>query len=312
MNFANPWVLLLVPLLLPWLAYEWRRAIQHRTRLVLKAVTFCLVLLALAQPRVTYSNSRMAVALLVDTSASVSNADLDRAAGLVNDIQKERGSNWTIAIPFARGTRRVADTERKGGWRFQHTAGEAGRSTDLEAAIREALGAMPPGRVPRLVLISDGKENRGSVARGGWQARELGIPVDTYALAGKPKPALHLDSVTMPAIAYSGDRFPIDLMVSSPRSAQGTVEISVEGKSLGTNHVEITEGANQLRVHANLSASGAIEVSGVVKAPGLGEVEFARAIALHRPKILYVSDDPAAAEKHFTEMLTSSQFDVDR
>ena len=312
MSFANPWLLLLVPLPVIWAAAQWRRAFQHRTRLAIKAATFCLILLALAQPRLTYSDSRMAVGLLVDTSASVSDADLDRASSVVSDIQKHRGSNWTIAIPFARGTRRVAASEHKGSWHLVHTAGEGGRSTDLEAAIREALGAMPPGRVPRLVLISDGKENRGSVARGGWQARELGIPIDTYALSGKSRPALHLDSVTMPTIAYSGDKFPIDLMVSSPRDAPGSVEISAEGKSLGSNRVDISQGTNQLRVHANLSASGAIEVSGVVKAPGLGEVEFARAITLRRPKILYVSDDPAPAEKHFTEMLTSSQFDVDR
>ena len=38
--------------------------------------------------------------------------------------------------------------------------------------------------VPRLLLVSDGKENLGSAARAIWQARQLGIPVDTVALAG--------------------------------------------------------------------------------------------------------------------------------
>lgn len=312
MSFASPWLLLLAPLPLIWAAYQCRQETRHRVRCWIKGVTFFLILLALAEPRATYSDSRMAVALLVDTSASVSGDDLAHASELVTGIQKHRGSNWTIVIPFARSTRRIEPAENNGSWRLLHTAGEAGRSTDLEAAIREALGAMPPGRVPRLVLISDGKENSGSVARGAWQARNLGIPIDTFPLAGKPKPELHLDSVTMPSIAYSGDRFPIDLMVTSPRDAAGSVQISVEGKSLGSNPVAISQGSNQLRVHASLSVSGAIEVSGTVKAGRLGEVQFARAITLREPKVLYVSGDPLPAERHFMAMLTNSRFEVER
>ena len=48
--------------------------------------------------------------------------------------------------------------------------------------------------VPRLLLISDGNENLGSVARAIWQAQQLGIPIDTVALAGRPKPGLLLES----------------------------------------------------------------------------------------------------------------------
>ncbi len=43
-----------------------------------------------------------------------------------------------------------------------------------------------------LVLISDGKENSGSVARAAWQARQLGIPIDTYPLAGRAQPRMPL------------------------------------------------------------------------------------------------------------------------
>ena len=38
--------------------------------------------------------------------------------------------------------------------------------------------------VPRLVLVSDGKENAGSITRAAWQAQNLGIPIDTFALRG--------------------------------------------------------------------------------------------------------------------------------
>ena len=45
------------------------------------------------------------------------------------------------------------------------TTGDAALTTDIEAALKSALGSLPSGLVPRVALISDGNENRGSAAR---------------------------------------------------------------------------------------------------------------------------------------------------
>ena len=63
-------------------------------------------------------------------------------------------------------------TEGQTPWRLRLTSGSDGRSTDLEAAVREAVSSLPSGMLPRLALISDGKENKVSIARAAWQARQ--------------------------------------------------------------------------------------------------------------------------------------------
>src|SRR5471032_2135193 len=98
--------------------------------------------------------------------------------------------------------------------------GRAG--TDLETAIRDGAASLPAGMVPRLLLVSDGNENLGSVARAIWQAKQLGIPVDTVPLGGHPKPGLLLESVAIPGQVFSGERFPIDVTVEVPGSATGS------------------------------------------------------------------------------------------
>ena len=102
----------------------------------------------------------------------------------------------------------AAASEHTGGWHLQYTSGDAGQSTDLEAAVRAGIAELPPNMVPRLVLISDGKENAGSITRAAWQAQSLGIPIDTFALNGKPEPSLRLESVSLPTVAFTGERFP--------------------------------------------------------------------------------------------------------
>jgi uncharacterized membrane protein len=310
MTFDRSWVLLLAWLPLAWAAFEWGRG--RRGLLVLKALSFLAILLALAEPRVSAPSSRMAVSILVDTSASVSRQDLARASDLTGRIERSRGRHVTRVIPFARSTRNLQLSEEGASGGLQHTAGEAGRGTDLESAIREGIAGVPANRVPRLVLLSDGKETQGSAARAAWQAQQLGIPIDTVVLRGRPKPELRLESVGLPALAFTGERFPLDLSIQSPRRTPAVVETSAEGKTLGRSDVMLQPGLNQVRVSTSLSAAGAIDLSGAVRAPGLGEVRFAQVLSLHRPKVLFLSIDPPGAEEHLMRALGAAQFDVQR
>jgi uncharacterized membrane protein len=116
----------------------------------------------------------------------------------------------------------------------------------------------------------------------------------------------------MPAQVFSGERFPVDIALDSPRAAQATVEMVAEGKPLGATRVNLAAGTNQFRAHASVSATGAIELAGRIAAPGLGETHFESALTLRRPRVLLVTDDPADAEAHLMRTLEANQFDVQR
>jgi len=309
MSFDRAWALLFVLLPAAWAAWEWRRT-TRRTALALKALALACVILALAEPRLRVFETKMAVAILVDTSSSVSEADLARASQMASSIENARGRHWARVIPFARSARQAEASERASSWALRHTSGEPGRATDLETALREAVSTLPAGLVPRVALISDGKENRGSIARGAWLAQQLGVPVDIFSLAGRPKPGLAVETVSMPAVAFTGEKFAIDLVVESPRRVSGLIEIAAEGKRLGSSPVAIEAGSNQLRVHTSISEPGAIELTGAIRAEGLGDTRFAQAITLRRPRLLYVSQDPPGSEKHLLDTLRAAQFEV--
>jgi len=306
MTFDRPWALIFLLLPLVWVALEWRRTARHLP-LILKVSSLLAIVLALAEPRLAISETKMAVGVLVDTSASAAQ-DLSRASRLAGGIEKARGRNTARVLPFAR----TVQTAPAGNAPLQSTPGDAGHATDLEAAVREGISSLPAGQVPRLVLISDGKENAGTVTRAAWQARSLGIPIDTIALAGRQQTGLQLESASTPAMAFTGERFPIDLVVKSPAAAESTVEISAEGKTLGSQIVMLQPGENHIEVHAALSASGAINLAAEVRAADFGSVRFDRALTMRRPRILFVSRDPEGTEKHLLDTLAAAQFDIDR
>lgn len=309
-SFDRPWTLLLVLIPLAWAAWEWRSS-GRRLGLILKASAFAAIFAALAEPRITVYENKVAVAILADTSASVSPGDLKDESQFATEVERARGRNWTRVIPFARTTRNAAPQEGlKSGWQLRYTAGAAARGTNLESAIRDGAASVPAGMVPRILLLSDGNENLGSATRAIWQAQQLGIPIDTVPLAGRPKPLLRLESVSMPGQVFSGERFPVEITVESPRSASATVELTAEGKSLGANPVELAAGSNRVRLHANINSAGAVELAGKVAAPELGETRFEEAVTLRRPKALLVSNDPPASQEHLIGTLQANQFEV--
>jgi Mg-chelatase subunit ChlD len=311
MTFERAWVLALVLAPVLWAYFEMRHT-PRRIGLALKALALILIILALAGPRISTSERKTAVAVLVDTSASVSTEDLSRASGFVAALEKNRARNWMRVMPFARVTRNADEAESGKGWKLRHTAGLPGLATDIETAIRDAVASMPQGMVPRVVLLSDGKENKGSVARALWQAKQLSIPIDAVPLNGRAQPALHLDSVTLPSLAFAGEKFPIDLTFSAPRPGSGEIEIYAEGKLLAKTPIDFDEGDNRIRAHANVTASGAVHLAVTIRAGNMGEATFDQAVTFRRPRLLYVSGDPETVEGNLLNALSAAQFDVQR
>lgn len=311
MSFEREWMLWFAALPLAWAAWSWRHC-PRRAALWLKTLALLAVLVALAGPRLRVATARMAVSVLVDTSASVSARDLERASELVGRIAAARGRHLVRVVPFARTPTEFQAAEASGRWRFRHSEGEEAGATDIEAAISKALSQLPEDLVPHLVLISDGRENQGSALRAAWQARQLSVPIDTFVLEGRPRPELRLDSVSLPAQAFAGERFPVDLALHTPRAAEVEVEFVAGGKSLAVERVSLPAGTNLLRVYARLDTAGAVDLAGAVRGEGLGEVRFVQAISIRRPRVLLSTQDPPGTEKHLVGALEAAQFEVER
>ncbi|MEP6716606.1 MAG: VWA domain-containing protein, partial [Terriglobia bacterium] len=306
MTFARLWALALLGFPIVWVAWEWRRQ-TRRIPLLLKAGMIVAVVFALAEPVLQTHDRKVALAVLADTSASITPEDLARESSLLAQMEGARGSNVMRVIPFARAPRTL--TQAEAGFHLQRTAGTAGRATNLESPIREALASLPTGTIHRVVLISDGNENDGGATRASWQAQQLGVPIDTIALAGRVQPQLQTRAVGLPGTVFTGEHFPVDLTIYSPRATKATVELAAEGKPIGSHEISLEAGENRVRIRTSLNAAGAIDLSGRLQAPGMGESRFENAVAVRRPKVVWVSGDPAGTEEHIAAVLAANRFD---
>ena len=74
MSFDYPWALLLLFAPAAWVVWDWKRQ-PRLAPLLLKAFMAAAVILALSSPSYTWRDSSVALAVLADTSASLSDAD---------------------------------------------------------------------------------------------------------------------------------------------------------------------------------------------------------------------------------------------
>jgi Ca-activated chloride channel homolog len=312
MSIEHRWVLLAIPLWLAWMAVSWRAGGARRLTLTLKGLSFLAILLALAEPGIRLPETKTGAVVLVDTSASITRDDLARASSIVTGIARHKGRNWMNVVPFATQTRRLSEAETSGGLHLVQASGDAADGTNLELALINTMAAVPAGYLPRLVLLTDGNENEGSSARAIAELQQLHVPVDTIPLAGRPKSGLRLEALSVPREAYAGEQIPIDLSIYSPQTVRAGVEVFAEGKSLGTNPLDLETGINYVRVHARVMSSGATFVSGKVAAGALGEAPFEQAIRLKRAKVLYLSLDPPGTEQNLLQSFKEGGFELTR
>ena len=303
MTFSSPWVLwfLIIPVL--WSAWEWRRT-YRAAGVLLKSLVFMLIILALAEPRLTTFETKMAVAVLADSSPSIPDEQIEQTRETLQRIAGLRDGNQLQVFSF--------DSETRSGLPSTGRPAALAAATNLEQTLRAGMAALPPGRVPRLLLISDGNENQGSLERAIHQVQERGIPVSTIALDGRKQPELRLRALSVPSQAFSGERFTISLTVESPRATQAVVALMAEEKSIGRSNVMLAPGENTVRVKARLEAAGSALISGTVSAGELGEVHFEHTISLDRPRALLISSDPQERETHLLDVLSAAGFEVQR
>src|SRR5262249_32975414 len=69
--------------------------------------------------------------------------------------------------------------------------------------------------------------------------------------------------------------------------------------------------SNHLRLHGSVNSTGAVDLAGRVAAEGLGEAHFEQAIALRRPRVLLVNNDPAGSDEHLRRALEANAFEIE-
>jgi Ca-activated chloride channel homolog len=280
-------VLGLLPVLWVWMR---RMPAASQACLALKCAAFAALVIALAGPWAPLRVEKLAVTVLMDTSASMPRESIQRGEAMLRDLVRKNSGADLRLITFAEHAKlRPVPADAAAVKIPEGVDPSEGMATNLEEALQLALNTFPPVGQRRILLISDGNENRGHALSEALRARESSVAVFTAPAGGTAPLSVQVESVASPQDVFSGERFPFTLRINSGAPMKARIWMTSESQEIASTNTDLAAGANEVALEARLATSGVRLLEVHISSGSAEQVLVSRAITVRRPHVLYVS-----------------------
>ena len=166
--------------------------------------------------------------------------------------------------------------------------------TNIAAAIEAAAGYLPPGYVPRIVLLSDGNETQGDALAAASQSR---VPVSTIPLPPRSEQEVQLSAVNVPAEVREGEPFMVEVVVQSNHDDEGMIEVFRGDHKVISEKKKLKTGENRFQFQQSIErerlAAYTVRISKLAEDTLLdNNIESGLVYAAGKPRVLIIESDP--------------------
>ena len=253
------WPFLLV-VALCLLAVELFLAIRMGTPIypiVVRSVALAVLALALVNPRIFKTTNALDVVLGVDLSRSVGQEGREKAREILEMASRIKNPDTrTGLLAFGRSPE----------WEFlprrdfpaaDFSSRLDREETDIQAALQAALAQMDEGHQSKILLLSDGNENRGETARVIPLLRSQGTQVWTLPVSlSRGRNEIYLSDLTLPRRVDSAEGFEVKGKIESLRDAPAQVKLLRDGILAREQGIQLKAGTNQVNFRESLKERG--------------------------------------------------------
>ncbi|MBI3724895.1 VWA domain-containing protein, partial [bacterium] len=271
-TFASPRFLLLL-LALPLAVWMGKRTLagldpwRRRLALGLRLLGILLLTCALAELQWKDVLDTVQVIFVVDQSLSIPKEEQHVALDVINAATKDMDKLRDKAKLIVFGKDARIETSLEKGSEVLVTSSYISREhTDIQSALRAALGAFDSNVRKRIVLVTDGNETIGDARAGVAQAKLQQARVDVVPLDYSYENEILVDKLVIPAEAKIGEPFKVRVVTNAFKPAKARISLFQEGSQVEVHEVDLTAGANVEMFDMILKKPGFFRVSAVVNA----------------------------------------------
>jgi uncharacterized membrane protein len=229
---GNPWLLILIPLVLPpllWTSYRSLAGLGTLRRalaILFRAAVITLIILALAELQSVRRTDRLATIFLLDVSNSVPREQQKAALDYATEASKKmRREDLAGVVVFGREPRvEVPPAPSPLNLLGIETTIDP-ENTDLGAAVKLALASFPDDTARRIVVLSDGNENRGNLFEQSISAKSLGVQADVLPLEYFYDREVLVEKVSIPPDVKKGETVNINVVLRASEPTSGTLQV---------------------------------------------------------------------------------------
>jgi uncharacterized membrane protein len=315
-QFSHPWFLLL-GILLAFIWYISRRghpllsAARRKIALLLRLLMLTFLILALAGIKISLPTKDRTIFFLLDVSESINAQNRKTAEDYIKkSLKKMKEGDKAGIIVFARQA--FVESLPQSRLEFSHLLTRVNADyTNIEAALDLAVANFPQKGSKKIVLLSDGNQNRKEARVLLDSLTKKGIKVDILPLVSLEQEESLLEALIVPQRVKQGEELKIKVIAQSFQESSATLKLYCNNELLAKERIRLREGQNVFIFPHILNEGGFYTYKAVLQL-------YADTIAANnevsgytivegRPKLLLLTSQPEAIS-HFIHLLEKKEF----
>ena len=233
MTIGHPWWLVAIPLILPplvWMSVKSLSGLggfRRATAIGLRSLILLLIIGALAEVQSVRTNDKLTTIFLLDWSESIPHEKQAEMLNYVNSSTKlqKRADDLAGVIVFGKDAK-VENPPTPNPSILVAPENIPDREfTDLSAAIKLALASFPEDTARRLVILSDGNENRGNALEQALAAKGLNTQIDVLPIDYRYDREVLVEKIALPSDVKKGETVNINVVVRASEPTTGGLQI---------------------------------------------------------------------------------------
>ncbi|MFN3477495.1 MAG: vWA domain-containing protein, partial [Candidatus Methylomirabilales bacterium] len=213
--------------------------------IVFRGLLLFLILFAFLRPQVPYRSDRLNILFLLDTSDSIPFEKRLSTFASLKEAARFMGQEDTAGLLlFGSEPSLVVPPERRFHLPKRLPPLPPSRATDIEKAIHLALAALPREGGRRIVLLSDGNENRGSALEAAEAARAEGVEIYSFPLRQTFEGEVVVEEMILPQEVKEGEAFILKIVAWSAKEGGAHLSLFRDGSFVGSQKVRLKPGKN--------------------------------------------------------------------
>lgn len=240
-------ILAIILLFVEWIIYVYQvNSSKKKQYLVVRSFVLLCIIFAIAGISVSKKQIKTQTIFLVDISDSMSGNISSVEEYLGDTLARMPEKNTAGIVVFGKDTaidRFVSDKKTFDAF----TSKPVTIATNIEKAVTAACGMFDEGVTKRLVLITDGSENEGSMNLAATTLK--GGDIELYTIAMEDSVSgnkeVYIDGLQLPAVVHVGDHYNVSVSVTSNVETNAVLSLYSGRLAKGQQHIRLNKGKNQ-------------------------------------------------------------------
>ncbi|BFH64871.1 VWA domain-containing protein [Paenibacillus azoreducens] len=259
-QFNHPWLLLLLIPLAAFMFYAYKSdfrlsGTRKNIAVLLRSAVILLLVLAVSGMQSFTVLQQKKIVYVADRSASMPEAGQAEDWMLKSAASKKADDTVGVVSASLQGAYEQKLMNHLPA-NFKLNAAQKPEFTNLESGLMLAGNLLDGRSDSRIVLISDGKENVGSMLAAGRMLKNQGIAVDVLPSPSRQVKDAAVEEVNVPRKLYQAESFSIEVLVRSTFKGQGELRLYEDTREIGRETVDVAVGENRYAVKALAKTTG--------------------------------------------------------